>query len=52
MLIILVIRTNEPKMMKFKRNMMLEFEIFDIGIISYFIGMEFKNKQRKIRLLA
>lgn len=48
MLIILVTRTN----MKFKRDMMFEFEISDIGIISYFMGMEFKNKPKKIRVLA
>lgn len=40
---LLVTASSEPEITSFKQSMMREFEMTDLGELSYFLGIEFKR---------
>jgi hypothetical protein len=47
---LLVTGANEKEIRKFKSSLMQEFEMSDLGNLSYFLGMEFKHTDRGVFL--
>lgn len=47
---LLITGSNEKEISDFKRSMMVEFEMSDLGKLSYFLGMEFSTTRRGIFL--
>jgi hypothetical protein len=45
---LLVTGANEKEIRKFKSSLMQEFEMSDLGNLSYFLGMEFKHIDRGV----
>lgn len=41
-----VIRSNHAEIDEFQRVMMSEFEMTDLGLLSYFLGMEYVNTSK------
>ncbi|GAU25658.1 hypothetical protein TSUD_265850 [Trifolium subterraneum] len=46
----LITGANEKEILKFKTNLMQEFEMSDLGNLSYFLGMEFKHTKKGVFL--
>ncbi|GAU44851.1 hypothetical protein TSUD_112250 [Trifolium subterraneum] len=47
---LLITGANEKEILKFKTSLMQEFEMSDLGNLSYFLGMEFKHTKKGVFL--
>ncbi|GAU51473.1 hypothetical protein TSUD_95880 [Trifolium subterraneum] len=47
---LLITGANEKEIVKFKTSLMQEFEMYDLGNLSYFLGMEFKHTKKDVFL--
>ena len=45
---LLITGGNESEMAELKRELISEFEMTDMGVLSYFLGFEFKKTERGI----